>query len=103
MPQPILIDGAWVPSRGARIREIRNPATLECIDSVADASAADVDAAVQAASHAQRDWWKLPGPEKAKHLHEIATRLRANPGTVLAADLIERVATTGQPVTRQLR
>ena len=77
MPQPILIDGVWVPSRGSRTREVRNPATLECIDTVADSSAEDVDAAVQAASRAQRDWWKLPGVEKAKLLHEIATRLRA--------------------------
>lgn len=37
-------------------------------------------------------------------LHErlagIAARLQANPGTVRAADLIERLARTGQPVTR---
>ncbi len=31
-------------------------------------------------------------------LAAISTRLRANPGTVRAADLIERVATTGAPV-----
>ena len=31
----------------------------------------------------------------------IAARLRANPGTVRAADLIERVAVTGQPVQRE--
>jgi hypothetical protein len=28
----------------------------------------------------------------------IAARLQANPGTIRAADLIERVARTGQPV-----
>ena len=31
-------------------------------------------------------------------LHAISTRLRANPGTIRAADLIERVAVTGRPV-----
>jgi acyl-CoA reductase-like NAD-dependent aldehyde dehydrogenase len=94
MPQPILIDGAWVPTRGSRIREIRNPATLECIDTVGDASAEDVDAAVQAASRAQRDWWKLPGVEKAKLLHEIATRLRA--GERALSTLMARE--TGKPL-----
>jgi acyl-CoA reductase-like NAD-dependent aldehyde dehydrogenase len=94
MPQPILIDGVWVPTRGARIREIRNPATLECIDTVGDASAEDVDAAVQAASRAQRDWWKLPGVEKAKLLHEIATRLRA--GERALSTLMARE--TGKPL-----
>ena len=32
-------------------------------------------------------------------LATISTRLRANPGTVRAADRIERLATTGEPVT----
>jgi len=32
----------------------------------------------------------------------ISRRLQANPGTVRAADLIERVAITGEPVTREL-
>jgi MGT family glycosyltransferase len=34
-----------------------------------------------------------------RRLASIATRLQANPGTVRAADLIERVARTGQPAT----
>ena len=33
-------------------------------------------------------------------LNAVSTRLKANPGTVRAADLIEGVARTGQPVTR---
>jgi MGT family glycosyltransferase len=33
-------------------------------------------------------------------LDTVSARLRANPGTVRAADLIERVATTGEPVAR---
>ena len=32
-----------------------------------------------------------------RRLRAIARRLRANPGTVVAADLIERVARTGEP------
>ncbi|HEX8939750.1 MAG TPA: nucleotide disphospho-sugar-binding domain-containing protein [Candidatus Limnocylindrales bacterium] len=37
----------------------------------------------------------------ARRLAGVAARLRANPGTVRAADLIERVATTGEPVLRE--
>ncbi|MGH7498727.1 MAG: aldehyde dehydrogenase family protein, partial [Gemmatimonadales bacterium] len=77
MPRPFLIDGAWVPSLSASTREIHNPATLEIIDTVADASPADVDAAVRAATKAQHAWWRLPGVEKAKHLHDIASRIRS--------------------------
>jgi acyl-CoA reductase-like NAD-dependent aldehyde dehydrogenase len=76
MPKPLLIAGSWVPSRSARTREIRNPATLELIDVVSDADASDVDAAVQAAREAQHAWWKTPGVEKAKLLHEVATKIR---------------------------
>ena len=74
MPKNLLINGAWVPSRSARTREIKNPATLEAIDVVADAG--DVDAAVQAARQAQHAWWKTPGVEKGKLLHEVATKIR---------------------------
>jgi UDP:flavonoid glycosyltransferase YjiC (YdhE family) len=39
--------------------------------------------------------------DRALHarLAQISTRLRANPGTVRAADLIEHLATSGQPLT----
>ncbi len=77
MPRPLLIDGAWAPSRSAVTRDIVNPATLERLDTVADAGPADVDAAVAAARKAQYAWWKLPGVEKGKHLHDIATKIRA--------------------------
>ena len=76
MPRPLLIDGAWVPAHGAATREIRNPATLELLDTASDASPADVDSAVQAAKRAQHAWWKTPGVEKAKYLHDIATKIR---------------------------
>ncbi len=66
-----------MPSDSASTREIHNPATLERIDTVSDAGPGDVDAAVHAARRAQRAWWKMPGVEKAKSLHEIATTIRA--------------------------
>jgi len=77
MPRPLLIDGAWAQSRSAVSRDIINPTTLELLDTVPDTAPADVDAAVGAARNAQYAWWKLPGVEKAKHLHDIATKIRA--------------------------
>jgi len=73
----MLIDGRWASSRSPQVRQIRNPATLDLIDTAPDASAEDVDAAVEAAGRAQRRWWKLPGVEKATHLHAIAGKVRA--------------------------
>ena len=61
MPKPFLIDGAWVPSHGGGTREIHNPATLEPLETVFDAGASDIDAAVSAAKKAQHAWWKTPG------------------------------------------
>lgn len=79
MPQvhPLLIEGRRAPARSRITREITNPATLEPIGIVADAGPEDVGAAVEAAARAQPAWWRLPGAEKARLLHEIATRIRA--------------------------
>ena len=80
MPSPsaILLDGQWLLPSGCPSRPIHNPATLEPLGSTADCGAAEVDAAVQAAVRAQRGWWKVPGVEKAKLLHEVASKIRTN-------------------------
>jgi betaine-aldehyde dehydrogenase len=74
---PLLIEGRRAPARSRVTREITNPATLQPLGIVADASPEDVAAAVEAAARAQPAWWRLPGAEKAKLLHEIAARIRA--------------------------
>ena len=42
----------------------------------------------------------LADPALARRLGAISSRLQADPGTIRAADLIERVARTGEPVAR---
>jgi UDP:flavonoid glycosyltransferase YjiC (YdhE family) len=42
----------------------------------------------------------LADPALGTRLAAVSARLKANPGTTRAADLIERVARTGQPVAR---
>jgi len=55
---------------------VENPATEETVGCVPRAGAADVAVAVAAARRAAASWRRLPGLDKARLLHEIATRIR---------------------------
>lgn len=66
------IDGAFVPSTGGTLFEVRDPARDTLLARVADGTAADVDAAVAAARRAFAGWSALPGHERAKHLYALA-------------------------------
>ena len=56
---------------------VENPYTEETITEVSSASPAQLDAAIAAASEAQRGWENTPAVERAEMLHEVANRLRA--------------------------
>ena len=90
----ILIDGAWVDALSKTSREIKNPATLKLLGTVADCGPSDVARAVAAAKAAQHGWWKVPGVEKARLLREIGARIRAREHA-LAALMTEE---TGKPL-----
>jgi betaine-aldehyde dehydrogenase len=74
--------GMWIDHRyesahdGETLR-VENPATEETIGLVPRAQASDVAAAVERARIAQREWRRVPGLDKAKLLHDVATRIRA--------------------------
>jgi betaine-aldehyde dehydrogenase len=73
--------GMWIDHRhdsakGGETMPVENPATEEVIASVPRAQTADVNAAVERSRHAQREWRRVPGVEKAKLLHEVASRIR---------------------------
>jgi acyl-CoA reductase-like NAD-dependent aldehyde dehydrogenase len=72
------IDGGWTPAAEGRTRGIQNPATLELVDEVADATAADVRRACAAAAGAHRQWRRMPALERGKLLHETAALARAD-------------------------
>ena len=78
MVQQIFIDGKYVSAKSEKNLEIRNPSTLELIDSVSNCGEADVNDAVMAARRAQKEWWRISGVEKSVMMHEIARRLREN-------------------------
>jgi len=75
--QKILIGGAWLDALATEGRDIENPATLAVLGRAPECGAADVDRAVAAARKAQRDWWKVPGVDKARLLRRIGARIRA--------------------------
>ncbi len=72
----IFVDGKFQKALAQESREIVNPATESVIDRVPQCGAADVDLAVMAARRAHGSWAKVPGGDKAKLLHEIATKIR---------------------------
>ncbi|MCT2087053.1 aldehyde dehydrogenase family protein [Microbacterium enclense] len=72
--EPFLLGGEWMP-RGERLaRAVIDPATGEVLTTVADATAADVDAAVALAveAHADRRWRGLAPLERARILNRVA-------------------------------
>jgi len=88
------------PLGNARPREIRDPATGAVVATVADGSAADVDAAVRSAADAFPAWWSTPAATRGKLLHaavevllrhveELAAMLTAEQGKPLAEARME--------------
>ena len=71
----LFIDGQWVDGAQSKRRTIQNPATLEKVDEVVEATAEDVRRACSAAA-AQRHWRKHPAIERARLLHDAARLMR---------------------------
>ncbi|WP_372727850.1 aldehyde dehydrogenase family protein [Nocardioides sp.] len=68
----LFINGEFVDGSGSSFKTI-SPSTEEVLAEVAEASEADVDAAVKAARRAHsRVWGKMSGRERAKYLYRIA-------------------------------
>jgi acyl-CoA reductase-like NAD-dependent aldehyde dehydrogenase len=76
----LLIDGKHVEAKSGRTFEVLNPATEEVIATVAEAGAADVDAAVVAArrSFERRTWRGMPGAQRARILLRYADLIDAH-------------------------
>lgn len=86
----MLIGGRWRDAQHGRTLASVNPATEEVWAEIADATAADVDAAVQAADAAFESgpWSRMSPTERGKLLRRFAERVPA------AADHLGRVETT---------
>jgi aldehyde dehydrogenase (NAD+) len=76
----LLINNQWVESASGKTFPTVNPATGTEICRVAEADAADVDKAVQAARGAfeKGPWRKMTGAERGKALHRLADLMEKN-------------------------
>ena len=70
------INGKFTPSGGKDRLTVTNPSTGEPICTVPDSTAADVNAAIEAAEAAQKEWAKRPAIERAKALRAIGAKIR---------------------------
>lgn len=74
--------------------EVRDPATDEVVGRAPQSTPEDLDAAVERAHAAQRDWAKLSHEERSAHLHRAADAIEANAAAL--AELLSREQ--GKPV-----
>jgi aldehyde dehydrogenase (NAD+) len=88
------IDGEWrQPVEGA-LFDTTNPATGEKIAEVAQGSAADIDAAVQAARNAFPQWQALAAHARARHLYALARAIQRHSRRLAVLETIDN----GKPI-----
>jgi aldehyde dehydrogenase (NAD+) len=85
----LFIGGAFVPSQGGTRTSDINPATEEPIAEVTEATEADVDRAVEAATAAYPRWRALPGAERGKHLYRIARLVQERSRELAVAESLD--------------
>jgi betaine-aldehyde dehydrogenase len=92
-PASLFVNGAFRPAGGSERLSVVDPSTGQAFAEVACADAADVEAAVAAASAAFPSWARLSGAGRATFLRRIAAGLRAR-----TADLVElQMLNNGKP------
>ncbi|HLZ74783.1 NAD-dependent succinate-semialdehyde dehydrogenase, partial [Phenylobacterium sp.] len=69
--------GELVDAQAGKTMEVKNPANGSVVDSIPRGSAADVDAAVEAAAKAFPAWAALPPGKRAQLLHLAAEKMKA--------------------------
>ncbi|UGS37325.1 aldehyde dehydrogenase family protein [Capillimicrobium parvum] len=92
----LYIDGTWRDAGDGATFEVLNPATEQVVTTVASASAADVDAAVQAARRQfdGGEWSRMSGSERGRLLNRIADLIEADTERLAALEAID----VGKPV-----
>jgi betaine-aldehyde dehydrogenase len=91
MPTDLYIDGEWRPAKSGGTREIRCPADATPVATVADATAADVDAAVAAARAAfdHGPWPLTPEIERGALLFQVADYITAHRAEFARAEALD--------------
>jgi aldehyde dehydrogenase (NAD+) len=88
------IAGKWQPPAEGKYFDTADPATGEKIADIAQGSAADVDAAVEAARAALPGWQKLSGFERAKFLYALARQIQKHSRRLAVLETIDN----GKPI-----
>ena len=88
------IGGSWTPGSGTPFASL-NPATAEQLTTVAEATTADVDAAVTAARTAyNRVWSRMSGADRGKYLFRIARIMQERARELAVAESLDN----GKPI-----
>lgn len=74
--QSLLIDGKPYTSTGTDSVDVFNPSNGELVGRVPVATDDDLEAAVQSAHAAFRDWRDMPAAERARHMHQLIEAVR---------------------------
>ncbi|WP_049904155.1 aldehyde dehydrogenase [Halococcus agarilyticus] len=90
----LYVDGAWREASGGGSIPVTNPATEEPIADVRSASEADVEAALDAAASAQKEWELTPARERGDVLRDVSALMLEH--TDELAELITREQ--GKPI-----
>src|SRR5579871_4543545 len=88
------IDGAWQKPASGEYFATNNPATGDKIADVAQADAADVDAAVKAARKALPAWQALTGHQRARYLYALARQVQKHSRRLAVLETIDN----GKPI-----
>lgn len=96
-----LIGGEWVPGSGGTI-DVENPATGTILTSVANMTATDVDAAVDAARRALPVWRGLPPTERAQLMWRLGDLIAERADEFAQLDALDNGKTVGDALAVDL-
>jgi acyl-CoA reductase-like NAD-dependent aldehyde dehydrogenase len=72
------VNGAFAAAAGSETHDVIDPATEQRIGQIVDATAAEIDHAVEIANQAQRRWNRTSMLQRAELLHEVAADIRSS-------------------------
>ena len=90
----LFINNRWIPPAEGKTLTVANPAREETLAQVADASAADIDAAVNAARAAYQSWNALSPHGRARHLYAIARNVQKHARLLAVVESLDN----GKPI-----
>jgi len=90
----LFINNSWTAPAEGNTLTVSNPARGETLAQAADASAADIDAAVRAARTAYQSWSALSPHQRARHLYAIARNIQKHARLLAVVESLDN----GKPI-----